>query len=89
MEKLNIKKLSCQAKVFGTLLTVAGAMSMTLYKGPIMELLWARHRHPQNETQTTTTTGSSERDWILGCTFLIIATFAWACLFVLQVRRYY
>jgi hypothetical protein len=88
MEKINIKQVRCQAKIFGTLLTVAGAMLMTLYKGPIMELFWVKHRHPQNETHETTTTGSSEKDWILGCTFLILATFAWACLFVLQVRYY-
>ncbi|WJX87328.1 hypothetical protein P8452_69533 [Trifolium repens] len=88
MEKINIKQVRCQAKIFGTLLTVAGAMLMTLYKGPIMELFWVKHRHPQNETHEseTTTTGSSEKDWILGCTFLILATFAWACLFVLQAK---
>ncbi|XP_058761663.1 WAT1-related protein At5g07050-like [Vicia villosa] len=86
MEKINIKQVRCQAKIFGTIMTVAGAMLMTLYKGPIVEMIWAKHRHPQNETHETTTTGSSERDWILGCTFLIIATFAWACLFVLQAK---
>jgi len=88
MEKINIKQVRCQAKILGTILTVAGAMLMTLYKGPIVEMVWAKNRHPQNETHETTTTGSSERDWILGCTFLIIATFAWASLFVLQVRHY-
>lgn len=86
MEKINIKQVRCQAKILGTVLTVAGAMLMTLYKGPIVEMVWAKNRHPQNETHETTTTGSSERDWILGCTFLIIATFAWASLFVLQAK---
>nr|GEW62115.1 WAT1-related protein At5g07050-like [Tanacetum cinerariifolium] len=33
MEKLDLKKVRSQAKVIGTVLTVAGAMLMTLYKG--------------------------------------------------------
>ncbi|PIN04068.1 hypothetical protein CDL12_02259 [Handroanthus impetiginosus] len=34
MEKVDIKKVRCQAKVVGTVVTVAGAMLMTLYKVP-------------------------------------------------------
>ncbi|RVW17636.1 WAT1-related protein [Vitis vinifera] len=33
LEKINIKKIPSQAKVIGTLITVTGAMVMTLYKG--------------------------------------------------------
>jgi len=31
MEKINIKQVRCQAKILGTVFTVAGAMLMTLY----------------------------------------------------------
>lgn len=88
MEKINMKKVRCQAKIVGTLVTVAGAMLMTLYKGPIVEMIWARHGNPHNKSNATSTKGPSDRDWFLGCTFLIIATLAWASLFVLQVRQH-
>lgn len=81
MEKVHIKKLRCQAKVVGTLVTVAGAMLMTLYKGPIMA--WSRSVHAHQAANATA--GSADKDWLMGCIFLIVATFAWASLFVLQV----
>ncbi|KAL2337273.1 hypothetical protein Fmac_011719 [Flemingia macrophylla] len=85
MEKINMKKVRCQAKVVGTLLTVAGAMLMTLYKGPIVEMFWnkqAHHRQINNGTSAT----SSDKNWFIGSIFLIIASLAWACLFVLQAK---
>ena len=84
MEKLDLKRVICQAKLVGTLVTVAGAMLMTLYKGPIVEMVWTKHKHA-HEVQTNE---SNDKDWFKGSIFIIIATLAWAALFILQVYQY-
>ncbi|XP_047338307.1 WAT1-related protein At5g07050-like [Impatiens glandulifera] len=82
MEKISLKKLIYQVKVAGTAVTVAGAMLMTLYKGPIVELFWSKHGHNGGSSEAGTET--SDKDWLKGSILLIIATFAWASLFILQ-----
>ncbi|KAH7864476.1 hypothetical protein Vadar_029971 [Vaccinium darrowii] len=83
MEKIDVKKVIYQAKIVGTIVTVGGAMLMTLYKGPIVEMFWSKHVHPR-KSYITDTTGTTDKDWFKGSIFLIIATFAWASLFILQ-----
>ncbi|XWS65443.1 hypothetical protein CRYUN_Cryun05aG0112900 [Craigia yunnanensis] len=85
MEKIDVKKLRCQAKIVGTMVTVAGAMLMTLYKGSIVELFWTKNIHPR-QSYVTDTTGTTDKDWVKGSILLIIATLAWASLFVLQTK---
>lgn len=79
IEKVRIKKLPSQAKVVGTLLTVAGAMVMTLYKGPLMDFFWSRGRshHETND-------GSADRNWVKGTLMLVASCTGWSSFFILQ-----
>ena len=77
-----MKKLRCQAKFLGTLVTVIGAMLMTLYKGPLIQMAWSKHSHVPTSSNDQ---ASANKDWFKGSIFLIIATLAWSSLFVLQV----
>ncbi|KAK1293959.1 WAT1-related protein [Acorus calamus] len=92
MEKVNMKKVMCQAKVAGTVVTVAGAMVMTLYKGPIVEMVWTKHMHPHSSNAPApVSAATADKDWLKGSIFLIIATLAWSGLFILQaitMRKY-
>jgi drug/metabolite transporter (DMT)-like permease len=86
MEKVNLKKARCVAKVVGTLVTVAGAMLMTLYKGRAVEMVWTKHMHLHGPHQDAVAAAAADKDWLRGSIFLIIATLAWASLFILQVN---
>ncbi|KAJ8449750.1 hypothetical protein Cgig2_001406 [Carnegiea gigantea] len=85
MEKVDVKKVRCQAKVVGTLITVGGAMLMTLYKGHVINLVWSSHIHPAHAAGASSpSSAATDKDWLKGSMLVILATFAWAAFFILQ-----
>lgn len=80
LEKVDIKKLSSQAKIIGTIITVGGAMLMTLYQGPVVNLFMMKGAQ-HNEV---TADSSSNHNWIFGTLMLLGSCLGWAGFFILQ-----
>ena len=72
-----------QAKVVGTLATVAGAMVMTLIKGPVLEPFWAHGGNVHNQHAS----GANLQHAIKGSVMITIGCFSWACFMILQVSN--
>ncbi|XP_002274909.2 WAT1-related protein At2g37460 [Vitis vinifera] len=80
LEKVTLKSIHSQAKVVGTVATVAGAMLMTLVKGPVIELIWTKGRNNQGVKGG----GTNIHDSIKGSLMITAGCFSWACFIILQ-----
>ena len=83
LERVNIKKVRDVAKVTGTVITVAGAMVMTLYKGPFLDIIRS-HRATHHKAGSEAT----NQHWIVGTQLLLGSCCDWAGFFILQVSIY-
>ncbi|GFY96649.1 nodulin MtN21 /EamA-like transporter family protein [Actinidia rufa] len=81
LEKVNFKQIHSLAKVIGTTITVSGAMVMTLYKGPIVDIIWYSHSTNHHKTTTNST---SDQHWVTGTIMLLACTGGWSGFFILQ-----
>lgn len=81
MEKVNLKKVHSVAKVIGTAVTVGGAMVMTLYKGPTVNILFLSHGGTHHEAASS----SADAHWVTGTIMLLASIVGWAAFFILQV----
>lgn len=62
MEKLDIRSLSSQAKIVGTIVSIAGALVVVLYEGP--RIIKSVSPHPSLHSHQTL--NSSQTNWIIG-----------------------
>ncbi|KAL0375179.1 UNVERIFIED_CONTAM: WAT1-related protein [Sesamum radiatum] len=80
LEKVRLMSIRSQAKIIGTLATVAGAMIMTLVRGPNLDLPWTKvmtdHAHQQSEVNL--------QHSIKGALMITVGCFSWACFMILQ-----
>lgn len=74
MEKHEWRSTSSQAKVLGTIISIAGAFVVTFYKGPT--ILRLPHQ----------LLSSPQRNWVLGGLLLAVDAFLNSAWYVMQVR---
>ncbi|KAJ0027648.1 hypothetical protein Pint_35485 [Pistacia integerrima] len=79
LEKVKIKSIRSQAKIIGTIATVAGAMVMTLMKGPILDLIWTKSANHEKGSG-----GIDIHNSIKGAVLITLGCFSWACFMILQ-----
>ncbi|KAJ0958378.1 putative EamA domain-containing protein [Helianthus annuus] len=80
LEAVNLKNIRSQAKVVGTITTVAGAMLMTLVKGPLLELFWTKGRNNINVIHN----GVDLHHSLKGAIMITVGCFSWSGFMVLQ-----
>ncbi|XP_068641821.1 WAT1-related protein At1g44800-like [Aristolochia californica] len=80
-ETIQIKKIPSQAKVLGTVVTLGGAMLMTLYKGPVLDLVWSSG---QTHHITGSSGGGGGHKFVKGTIMLFASCFSWAVFFIVQ-----
>ncbi|KAI7755579.1 hypothetical protein M8C21_025804 [Ambrosia artemisiifolia] len=82
LEKVNIKKIHSIGKIVGTLVTVGGAMIMTLVVGPTIGLPWTKGSTVSEQQQTTTHV--SPGDNMKGSMMVIAGCLSWSCFYIVQ-----
>lgn len=82
---MNLRKIHSLAKVIGTVVTVSGAMVMTLYKGPELEIIKGHGGGNEHESGSSE---ASEQNFVVGTVMLIASCGGWASFFILQVIHY-
>ena len=80
-EKISLNKLHSIAKVMGTIITVGGAIVLTLVKGPPLCLPWAKPVDHHQSAQCY----SPQTDFVKGALFIVGACFCWSWFVIFQV----
>ncbi|XP_042753240.1 WAT1-related protein At2g39510 isoform X2 [Lactuca sativa] len=81
LEKVKMKSLHSQVKIIGTLVTIGGAMIMTLIRGPEIQFPWTNNHtlHHQSPVNTMST-----QDQIKGSLMISVGCISWASFVILQ-----
>ncbi|PKA53500.1 WAT1-related protein [Apostasia shenzhenica] len=82
IEKINMKNRRSQAKVIGTLVTVAGAVLMIMCKGPVLGLPWTKG----SSHISTQARAQDESRWVMGTFMLLGSCVCWSAFFILQAN---
>ncbi|KAG8059316.1 hypothetical protein GUJ93_ZPchr0002g26357 [Zizania palustris] len=83
MEKVRLRSRHSQAKIAGTVLTVAGAVLMVLYHGPAVQFPWTKGQHHDGASGGAAGTAAAG-GFLKGTILIVVACFCWSGFFVLQ-----
>ncbi|XP_076888474.1 WAT1-related protein At2g39510-like [Bidens hawaiensis] len=81
LEIVKMKSLHSQGKIIGTLVTVGGALIMTLIRGPFIQFPWTNHHTLHHQTSVNT---FSTQDQIKGSLMITASCFCWAGFVIVQ-----
>ncbi|XP_071687236.1 WAT1-related protein At2g39510-like [Rutidosis leptorrhynchoides] len=81
LEKVKMESLHSQGKIIGTLVTVGGAMIMTLITGPVIQFPWT-YQHTIHQQSSVNT--KSSHDQIKGSLMITAGCFSWASFVIVQ-----
>lgn len=83
LEKVKLTSRRSQGKIMGTIVTVGGAMVMTLFKGPPIGLPWIKQ--PSFHQSSSATTSPYPHDSVKGALMISAGCICWASFTILQV----
>ncbi|KAF6175024.1 hypothetical protein GIB67_039572 [Kingdonia uniflora] len=84
LEVLNVRSNHGMAKVIGTIVSLAGVMTMTLYKGPLVKNLWGALIHIQGNN-------TIHENWLKGSILTVVSCITWSIWYIMQaytLRKY-
>ncbi|EEF33065.1 WAT1-related protein At2g39510 isoform X2 [Ricinus communis] len=85
LESLDLRNPRGLAKLLGTLVSLAGVMTMTLYKGPKMKNLSVTPIHIEGNT------ASNHENWLKGSILTVASCITWSVWYIMQavtLKRY-
>ncbi|KAG0460466.1 hypothetical protein HPP92_020763 [Vanilla planifolia] len=83
LEFLDIKSAHGKAKVAGTIISLAGATTMTFYKGTALKNQWGAMIHIQGKT--------IHENWLKGSILVVSSSITWSIWYIIQagtIKRY-
>ncbi|XVE72960.1 hypothetical protein DITRI_Ditri11bG0079600 [Diplodiscus trichospermus] len=78
MEVVDVKNPHGIAKILGTLISLAGVMTITLFKGPAVQSLWGASIHIKRL--------SVHKNWVKGSILTVASCITWAIWYIMQAR---
>ncbi|PON75296.1 Plant-drug/metabolite exporter [Parasponia andersonii] len=79
-QNVNIGRFHSQAKVFGTIVTVGGAMLITMFNGPVLNLPWANQDSYHHESINA----ANNQNSVKGALMIIAGCVCWSSFIILQ-----